>query len=76
MSIGPISSNGLKYYGEYNEGKKEGQGKQVWLDYTIYEGFWENDLPEYRGRMIYPNGDVYEGNWHEGKRHGKGTLSR
>ena len=39
-----------------------------------YEGEYENDLKNGRGKYTYPNGDVYDGEWKDGKRHGKGMY--
>ena len=43
------------------DGLREGEGKQVWPDFAIYEGSWMRDMANGKGRMIYPSGDIYEG---------------
>ena len=35
----------------------------VFKDCSIYEGLWNNDKMNGKGRMIYSDGDVYEGDW-------------
>lgn len=57
---GPIEiEKGSRYYGQFSNAMRNGLGKQVWEDFTLYEGFWEDDQINGRGRMINPNGDVY-----------------
>lgn len=33
----------------------------------VYSGWWENDLQNGKGNLVYPNGDVYDGNWMQNK---------
>jgi hypothetical protein len=58
--VGPNKrERGSRYYGEVRgeQGEiREGQGKQLWPDYTLYEGYWREDKPEGKGRMIHANG--------------------
>jgi len=51
--------NGTKYVGEFDRGMRNGRGKQVWDDYSLYEGYWKDNKANGRGRLIHPNGDVY-----------------
>ena len=54
--------NGTIYVGEIDKaGKRNGRGKQVWEDSSLYEGYWKDDKANGRGRLIHPNGDFYEG---------------
>jgi hypothetical protein len=32
-----------QYYGNFFQGKREGKGKMIWGDGTIFEGMWKND---------------------------------
>ena len=44
ITKGPIDmENGIRYIGQFSNGMRNGKGKQVWQDYTLYEGFWEDD---------------------------------
>ena len=50
------------YEGEWNENNhRQGKGKQIWSDGSVYEGYWLNDAAHFRGRLIHSDGDVYEG---------------
>ena len=36
-----LQSDSKKYSGEYNKGKKDGIGKYIWQDETMYGGEWK-----------------------------------
>jgi hypothetical protein len=77
VSKGPIAmENGVRYIGQFHNGTRNGRGKQVWPDYTLYEGYWVDDRANGRGRLIHANGDVYEGEWKDDKAHGKGVYTK
>jgi hypothetical protein len=40
---------------------REGKGKQIFKDGSIYEGWFKQDKAEGRGRLIHADGDIYEG---------------
>jgi hypothetical protein len=40
---------------------RNGRGKQVWDDYSLYEGYWLDGKADRLGRLIFPNGDAYTG---------------
>lgn len=40
-------------------GKRHGLGKQLWEDFSLYEGYWKNDMANGQGRLIHSDGDVY-----------------
>jgi hypothetical protein len=42
-------------------------GLHLWKDGSIYEGEWENNLANGRGRIIHADGDCYEGEWVDDK---------
>ena len=67
--------NGARYEGEWDEaGCKDGRGIQLWVDGSVYEGYWMNDKANGRGRLIHADGDVYDGEWKEDKAHGEGKY--
>ncbi len=77
VSQGPIDmGNGIRYIGQFKNGMRNGRGKQVWEDFTLYEGYWADDRANGRGRLIHTNGDVYEGDWKDDKAHGKGVYTK
>ena len=61
--------NNLRYEGEWMQGKnvRAGKGMQIWPDGSIYDGWWRQDTPNGRGRLIHANGDYFEGQWSDGK---------
>ena len=40
-----IFANGDVYVGEWKEGKRNGMGKLTWLDGTLIEGLFRNNVP-------------------------------
>ena len=57
------------------ENIREGRGKQIWPDGSLYEGFWRNDKANGKGRLIHSDGDVYEGDWVSDKAEGYGIYT-
>ncbi len=73
---GPIElQNNVKYYGQLQQQIRSGIGKQVWPDFSIFEGHWLNGKANGKGRLIHSNGDVYEGYWKNDKNDGQGTYT-
>ena len=72
-----ILENGARYEGQWlvNTDIRQGFGKQVWKDGSMYEGYWvDNKANGPKGRLIYADGDVYSGTWKDDKAHGSGTY--
>jgi hypothetical protein len=65
---------GIRYEGEFYDGKRQGHGKQTWQDGKIYEGGWMNDKRYGKGIMKLPNDDKYEGDWINDERNGFGKF--
>ena len=42
-------------------GKRDGYGKQNWLDGSRYEGQWKDGRAEGHGKLCHANGDIFEG---------------
>jgi hypothetical protein len=40
---------------------RDGKGKQIWPDGSIYEGEWSMDKSQGQGKLIHADGDIYEG---------------
>lgn len=75
----PVSNrieNGAQYEGQYLKSTniREGRGKQIWADGSIYEGFWKNSKANGRGRLVHADGDIYEGDWSDDKADGYGIY--
>ena len=71
-----LLDTGAQYEGEYvkNTDIREGKGKQIWADGSVYEGFWTNSKANGRGRLIHADGDIYEGEWKDDKADGFGVY--
>lgn len=66
--------NGDKYEGDFEFGKKHGQGKYDWSDGDYYDGEWRNDSAEGHGTSMIGD-DFYDGQFKNGKKHGEGELT-
>lgn len=42
---------------------KKGKGVMILNEYSIYEGYWKDNKPSGRGRILYSDGSYYDGNW-------------
>ena len=71
-----VLANGAEYTGQWDKaGRKEGRGVQVWVDGSMYEGYWKNDKANGKGRLIHADGDIYTGEWKDDKAHGFGIYN-
>ena len=67
--------NGAEYEGEWdNMDRKDGKGVQIWVDGSIYEGYWCADKANGRGRLIWADGSYYTGEFLEDNLHGEGVY--
>ncbi|CDW82815.1 UNKNOWN [Stylonychia lemnae] len=64
------------YQGEYDTVKKQkdGKGRFILQNGTVYDGFWKNDLKDGFGRFILYNGNYYISEWKNGKLNGYGKY--
>ncbi|CDW86547.1 morn repeat protein [Stylonychia lemnae] len=71
-----ILENGEKYEGEcdVDSNVRDGKGRNIYADGSLYDGYWRNDKANGRGRLIHANGDVYEGEWKDDKTDGFGKY--
>jgi hypothetical protein len=71
-----VLDNDAKYEGEWKFGTiiRQGKGKQVWPDGSIYEGYFVNNMASGTGKLIHPDGDIYDGEWRDDKAHGYGIY--
>ena len=71
-----IYKNGDKYYGNFENGKKNKIGIYYFKSNGAkYKGEWENNKMSGYGIYYYPNGTIYEGYFKDNKRHGYGILT-
>ena len=71
-----LLETGAQYEGQFKKGTdlREGRGKQIWADGSIYEGYWADSKANGRGRLIHADGDIYEGDWKNDKADGFGIY--
>lgn len=63
------------FSGQYRNDRREGFGKKLWPDGSIYEGEWKQDRCHGKGTMTYADGRAYAGDWQAGYYHGYGVFS-
>lgn len=54
---------------------RQGKGKQVYLDGSIYDGQWKNNLRNGKGSFKYPDKSLYLGEWLDDFQDGQGTQT-
>ncbi len=54
-------TDGSKYVGGWQGGKRHGQGRCMYASGDQYEGQWEEDVRHGQGGCIYASGDKYKG---------------
>jgi hypothetical protein len=67
-------TNGDEYDGDWEDGKKNGQGTLTYANGGSYEGEWTDNMRDGYGVNKWANGDHYSGNWKDNKRNGKGKY--
>ena len=62
----------VSYEGEYVYGRKIKQGRGILVidNWGMIEGYFANDQPNGKGRIIYSDGRVYVGQLLKSARHG------
>ena len=64
------------YVGEVDgKGLKHGKGTYKWLDDSLYEGDFNNDLRHGSGHFKWANGETYKGDYLQDQRTGHGTYT-
>jgi hypothetical protein len=78
--VGDITTkflNGDIYVGNSLNAYREGKGRMVWANHATlktYEGLFEQNKMQGRGKLTLKNDMVYEGEMHDNKMHGLGEL--
>lgn len=62
------------YVGDWNRGKKHGQGTYFFPNGDRYQGKWKRGKKHGQGTYFFSEGDKYVGKWRDGKKHGQGTY--
>lgn len=61
------------YYGNFVNNCRQGRGKFVYLDGSLYDGYWLQDRPNGMGRIVTKK-YYYQGEILNGKAHGIGRM--
>jgi hypothetical protein len=64
------------YYGNFLNGKRNGDGTFLYANGTKYEGEWANDLKNGWGKFTYKDGTFYEGYFEDDKMTESPTFNR
>jgi serine/threonine protein kinase len=64
---------GDSYAGNFQNGRRSGQGIYSWANGDRYSGNLRNGLPSGWGTYTWSDGSKYVGAWKDGKQHGAGT---
>jgi hypothetical protein len=69
--------NKVRYTGEWivDTNIRQGKGKSVYPDGSLYEGSFVDDKAHGKGRLIMSNGELYEGQLIKDMRHGYGRFT-
>jgi len=65
----------LTYFGEFKEGKPNGQGTETYSDGAKYVGEWKDGNRNGQGTDTYSDGAKYVGEFKDDKKHGQGTYT-
>ena len=73
-----LCENDTIYYGEWDieKNSRHGRGIQIWPNNEKYMGYWKNNHPSVKGKLIHINGDVYEGGWEMDAPYGVGGYTK
>jgi len=55
--------SGEYYEGDWEDGKRHGEGVLLYPNGNIYEGTWDSDVKEGKGKFIHASGLVQDGFW-------------
>ncbi|GAA6168839.1 MORN repeat-containing protein [Sessilibacter corallicola] len=69
-------TSGSRYEGEFENGKRDGQGSMDYADGSKYKGNWKSDKKDGIGTFWNPRGDRFEGKFNSGLMTNNGTCYR
>jgi len=67
--------SGLKFVGEYRNGKSNGQGAMTYVNGDKYVGEFKDGNSNGQGTYTFANGDVYVGQFKDGAPSGQGNMT-
>lgn len=67
-------TDGTVFFGEWEDGKRNGHGIYEDADGTVYVGFYVNGNRQGKGYLINPDGTIYDGWFSDDKKNGRGRL--
>ena len=69
------NGTGIRYDGEYRDGKRHGRGTMIWANGDRYAGEYRDGKAQGRGTMTWTDGTRYQGEYRDGRLHGRGTMT-
>ena len=66
---------GVKYVGEWKNGRYHGQGTYTYVDGSKYVGEYKDGIRHGYGTYAWGSGNKYVGEWKNDKRNGQGTYT-
>jgi hypothetical protein len=67
--------DGSRYFGEFTDNKRSGQGTLTFANGDKYVGEWSDGKENGQGTYTFVSGDKYVGDWWDSKRNGRGTQT-
>ena len=68
-------ADGVKYIGQYKDGKEHGEGTKTFADGNKYVGQWKESKTHGKGTFTWASGAKYVGEMFENDFHGQGTKT-
>ena len=62
------------YTGNWDQGKRSGNGVMYYANGNFYRGEWKDDKYHGRGKLCFLSGDIIDGNFKDGFMDGEGTY--
>jgi hypothetical protein len=68
--------DGTVFIGQMDREQRQGRGLLIKTvaPCLLYEGYFKDDLPHFKGKIYFDNGDFYVGEFEQGKMQGQGTY--
>jgi hypothetical protein len=69
------ANSGMRYEGEWQDGRQSGLGVYTWPGGRRYEGEFKDGERSGQGVQVWPDGERYEGGWKGDKKSGQGVYT-